>query len=42
MQVRMFQKGSVYIKFDSIGGNTSQNTENNNSEVSTTYGCLHQ
>ena len=40
--VCMLQKGSVYIRFDSIGGNTSQNTENNNSEVLTTYGCLHQ
>ena len=26
----------------SIGGNTSQNTENNNSVILTTYNCLHQ
>ena len=28
--------------FYSIGGNTSQNTETNSSDVSTTYGCLYQ
>ena len=29
------------IQSHSIGGNTSQNTENNNSDISATCGCLH-
>ena len=30
------------ITFHSINRNTSQNTESNNSDISATYGCLHQ
>ena len=35
-------KGKLIIKFYSISRNTTQNTENNNSDVSVTYGCLHK
>ena len=34
-------KGKLISKSHSISRNTSQNTENNNSDVSVTYGCLH-
>ena len=34
--------GSILPPFHLMSGNTSQNTENNNPDVSTIYGCLHQ